>query len=474
MRLLGLEAEINSHIGWARQNRAEKALFLSRLLMDSYLHRRTHEAPSSAAQLGASFFSSRRLRERLGGNHRAPSGEPEYHRYLKPFWSFAGGNVGYSKNNGHTKAYELKPEAVAMIECELASDNPAFVYDSETGREIEASDLPQNGVCQSSYSTIRLDSMIRLDVAALDSKIVGLDAASAASSLLARRHHTVPTRYARIARKWSASFGGVPNLYFDYRSGNPEEGHGRLYGSGQSHFQFIPRKARGSILGGLGLYDYDFKSCHVSLICSLATVAGARIDGVANYLTNKSDIHRELSELCEVRESRVKAAFLALVYGAADTAHEGGAIGKFLGYVGAAKFLAAPIVRQFQYDIRLAGISILEWSQKTNRPEKWSSAGVLNAVGKFQPFEEEILARNGSTQKRSVPGSRILNHLVIGYEAWCLNTVLTQQNDLTCLIFDGWIGGRAPILPMQRLIYEEAEQQFRFPLSIQIDEDPMN
>ncbi|MDQ2932197.1 MAG: hypothetical protein M3Y05_15455 [Gemmatimonadota bacterium] len=76
-----------------------------------------------------------------------------------------------------------------------------------------------------------------------------------------------------------------------------------------------------------------------------------------------------------------------------------------------------------------------------------------------------------STKK--VAGLRILNHLLMGFEAWSLNTILSGRDDLTCLIFDGRIGGPVDTKAMEQLIYDEAIKQFGFPLSMRISEEAL-
>lgn len=471
LRLQGLVEAVSKVIkGSSRQGVGRKAEFLSGLLLGSYLRQRRHDQPESFGRLEASYFRASDLEAALGGKHRDPkTGQPAYAKFMAPFWSFEAGNAGYSKAKGLTKRYVLKPEAIALVEAELQGGSPAQIINRETGKPLAPSDLPPNGVYRTSYSTLTMPPMVGLDLEALDQKIEACRGSMAELSHIARHHLALSYRHLLVARKWVEAFGGVPNLYSDFAGENPAEGHGRLYGSGSFHLQSMPGRVRRVLLGGMGLWDYDFRSCNVSLICSLAAAAGEDTGAVGEYRERKAVLHAELADACDVSEDAIKEAFLSLIYGATASPHEGTAIGKNLGYTAASRFLDAPFVHQFQTDILRLAIAILEWSNTGNRPERWTEDGVYNVVGKYQPSVERV-EEDGEVAEKEVKPLRILSHLLQGYEAWCLNVALTGRPDVICLIFDGWVGGKADPDAIAALIRVRSTQDFGFPLDMAVKE----
>ncbi|GEM_PF-6453410 len=450
-----------------RQEIEAKTRYLYGLLIQSYLGMRRHDAPTSVRELGATYFSSRILRRHLGGAHRDPkTGKPSYQNYLEPFWTFEVEGGGYSKEQGETKRYILHNKTVSHITEELLDDSPAITVDVDTGMVLTAAVFPANGVYRSSYSHIQIRSLIDLDPAILHNEMRELEARVAATPAFVRFHPERPLRTLYFVHKWVATLGGLPNLYRDYDE-IPSDGHGRLYGQGHVHPQFLPGDVRRVVFQGMGLWDYDFQSCHLSLLRSIGAASGGSTEIIADYLENKAAIHLRLTDLLSVDEDRVKSVLLALLNGAEPVANEHLAICRILGITATRALAADAWVTAFRMELLSLTLAVLEHS-KLHGPEPWRPDGFFNVVRKFQPFIESRPDGGGTKQ---VKPELLLHHLLEGYEAWCLDLVCRGYQDTTVLIFDGWISPKRDYHALEQLIGAESRKQFGFELAMRLKEE---
>jgi hypothetical protein len=472
LRLPAVYEAVEEHVKTlVRQGTSAKTNYICHLLLGSYLRYRKHGSPESIYKLEASYFKEADLCKRLGGRHSDPKTRfPTYQKYLLPYWDFERGNAGYSVKEGETKRYVLRPDAIALIENALSDDRPAKVINRETGQELHPSDLPANGVYRTSYSTTAVSAIVPFDpsevagmIAQAERELLGLTGFDEFRQML-------PLRHLRVIRKWIGVWGGLPNLYSDFRDDDPFAGHGRLFGGGAFHLQGMPKSIRRKILPGRGLWDYDFENCNIAILCSLADVVEVEIPAIKEYRDHKQATRKRLAVASGVKVESIKEALLALVYGAKLKAHSATSLGKLLKYAAATRFIALPWVQQFHDEMDLLSDAVLQWSKTPDAPEEWTLDNVANVVGKLLPLHEEVRTKAGRVNVKPVADRNLLNHLVTGYEAWCLNVALEGRSDVTCLIFDGWIGGKVDTGQVSALILDRSTKKLGFPLQMGIEE----
>lgn len=274
-----------------------------------------------------------------------------------------------------------------------------------------------------------------------------LEASVAATPAFVRFHPERPLRTLYFVHKWVATLGGLPNLYRGYDE-TPSDGHGRLYGQGQMHPQFLPADVRQVVFGGMDLWDYDFQSCHLSILRSMGMASGAKTEFIDEYLRNRASIHLRLANLLLVDEDRKKTVVLTLLNGARPVANPHRAICRILGVTGTRALAADAWVTAFRIELLSLTIAVLERS-RLHGPEQWRADGFANVVGKFQPFAEP---RAGRDEAKQLDPEMLLHHLLEGYEAWCLDLVCRDYQDTRVLIFDGWISQKRDRDALEKMI----------------------
>lgn len=440
-----------------RQKVREKTLYIMRLLGESFFHTRFHDQPTSTAEIGSSYFPSRQLRKHLGGPHSDPkTGFSEYQKYLTPFWTFQRMNEGYSRAGRKTKHYKLKAEVERELEQIWKLPERVPVVDRNTGLPIVPADLPSNGVARTSYSKIWIQPLIEFDVRPLDEKICRLEGEIPKAIVFQRPALAARVRALYLAKKWVVSFGGLPNLYSDYKEDEPSEGHGRLWGIGPLHPQFMRRRVRAVLFGGLGLWDYDFVACHYSIIRSLARHYGQPSPLLDQYLEGREAQHARLGELLEVPPRRLKEVFNALGYGAKLTKHPSTAIFQIVGANGIDALKRDTFVQAFLAEhARLVDVVF--------EHEVASKAEVINVVGKAM---EVPAKRSGNF------GGQMLSHILQGWESYCLDVVCRGFRDTTCLIFDGWVSPRRrSVAYLENQLRSESKREHGIEMALRMKEE---
>ena len=462
LRLPALNAWVRTVVApLARQGKTAKTRFISRLLTDSYLLRHLHRSPHITFVLlhpsaltdpyvFASAYSSRDLRDHLGGAH-AP-----YMTYLTPFWHFDPSNYGYSKFGGITKPYVLNAITIAKLDELWGNSNPGEVIDRDTGVPLSSAALPFNGVCKTSYSQITIRPLVTFDRAHVNA-VIHRQEAAVPGNLGLRRQRVLALRFLYVIRKWLLTFGGVPNLYRDYDT-LPADGNGRLTGIGGLSLQTIPRGARRLLYSGLGWWDFDFQSCHLSILHSLCNGLKLNTPALDDYMGDKAGADALLADELEVPVKRMKRVMNALLYGQSIANNPHSSLYDLIGTDAIDQLQLSIYYRWLKDELTHVRKQIIAAHQLGDV--------IRNAVGK-ELATEGIDPKTGKVKRLS--NARLLSHILTGYEAWALDLVCRDQDDLVVLMHDGWVAERDRDVTLpEQLIHQESTKHLMTPLTLRI------
>jgi len=447
----------------ARQGKDKKIHFLSRLLSLAFFLERPHadllhiSFPSKAGAMNgllfASTFYSRDLRKHLGGSHG------DYQMYLRPFFDFSERNDGYDKQRRITKAYLLNAETLKTLLKFWAGDGPAKIIDAGNEKTFTSADLPENGICQTSYSTLQIRPLVEfshdhIDRTIQDEQAAQVDEYGSGLHISVRRRRVKALRHLYRVRQWVRCLGGVPNLYSDYGT-NPTDGNGRLYGLGELHLQRLPRAARKLLYQGTGWWDFDFEACHWSILRSLAIGYGLDAPVLDDYLSDRKHLNEQIADDLEVPVAKMKRVMNSTLYGQPLSKSPHCSLYATIG--------PAAIDRLMEQDYYL-------WLRDELKNNIWPviidkhrlGDVVVNAVGK------EL---NMTVAENTTPARRLLSHILTGYEAWALNLVCKNHQDLIALMHDGWVSENPRDKQhLENFIANQATTQFGFPITLKIKE----
>lgn len=212
----------------------------------------------------------------------------------------------------------------------------------------------------------------------------------------------------RLSNVKPLEFGNLLQLY-------QETSTGRIQGKG-IHLQTVPRQIRYEALKGKGLYQYDIDNCHYQVLDQISPID---LPAVKNYNRDKNAFRRAISERLGVDMDQVKTALISIIYGATDA--EGYSLSDTLGDK-TEQFISDQ--QNLFKDIKSARKLIIENADRTKRNQHGKF--ILNAVGK--PISE------------SEPANSKLAHILQGYEAFILNSILEiYSHNVRLLLFDGFI-----------------------------------
>jgi hypothetical protein len=172
-----------------------------------------------------------------------------------------------------------------------------------------------------------------------------------------------------------------------------------------------------------GMWDYDLQNAHFSIFSAWAKKLGHATPVVDEYVKNKAQIRRELTEHCQSNLNDIKQCLLALLYGAPLNANpKFASIPRHLGVAEAKLFINHPFVRSLKQEISFIGKYIVE--------DTYTSRGCyVNAMGIEPPNI------GGKTAKFN-----LLSHALQGVEALTLKTVVAQHSqDILLCMHDGWV-----------------------------------
>jgi hypothetical protein len=172
-----------------------------------------------------------------------------------------------------------------------------------------------------------------------------------------------------------------------------------------------------------GMWDYDLQNAHFSIFSAWAKKLCHATPVVDEYVSNKAQIRRELTEHCQSNLDDIKQCLISLMYGAPLNANPDFArIPQILGETEAKLFISHPFVKSLKQEISSIGKYIVA--------DIHTSRGCyVNAMGIEPP---NIL---GATAK-----FKLLSHALQGVEALTLKTVVDQhRQDILLCMHDGWV-----------------------------------
>ena len=255
---------------------------------------------------------------------------------------------------------------------------------------------------------------------------------------------------------------GLPNLYADFLNDDPTEGNGRQWGVGAFHLQRLPRTPPpGMLYAGTGWWDFDFRSCHASILHSLARAYGLETPWLDAYLSDREQINEEISEDIAVPVWKMKRVMNSTLYGQPLSKTPRSSLLKTLGSSAAVDKLTLHLYYRMLRDELNQVIRPVVIAKHSNGKE------IINVVGKVRTLEEENTLHPGTFKK--VPPRKLLSHILTGYEAWALNVVCSNQTDLIALMHDGWVSEqRRDTVALEAAIQKQSKGAFGFPLELMI------
>jgi hypothetical protein len=219
-----------------------------------------------------------------------------------------------------------------------------------------------------------------------------------------------------------------------------ESAAGRLYAVA-GVMQTMPREVRSAAFAGC--YDYDVESCHFDILRQLAERIGIETPAITDYILRKSEIRREIAADIDAPVKAVKAALIAIIYGASKRLNgyykQGRevqpAIVRLMGVDKAAELFAHPLYLALHREVKTVRKPILEAAPRNRKK-------IVNAFGKGLSEDETPEAR--------------LAHIVQGAEALILDTVIqAHSRTLRLLMHDGWVTSeRLDVAELSKLIFQ--------------------
>lgn len=368
-----------------------------------------------------------------------------------------------------TKAYMLKPDIITKLDDIWKSDSTATIYDKNSDTVISQVDLPQNGICVTSFSKLRVPSVLEFDVRILNKIISNIEQELSSNSNqngIEDYDKQIQLRHLYRIRKWTLSFGGIPNLYRDYEF-EPTDKNGRLWGIGSVHVQSIKRTVREHLYKGKGWFDYDIRKCHYSLLNSLAHAYGYQTEILHEYVINPQDFDSRISRETHISESKLKPILTSLIFGAPISSNTETSIGKNVQFIdnGIENLQGNEIVGKLIKDIRsIRDIVIHEHTD-------YVSDELFNVVGKRKSLQEEVKVK-GKIKNRRISKPRALSFILTGYEAWTINVVCENNDNILAIMHDGFTAKQPINVQMaESQIFDRSISEFGFPLVIQLKEE---
>jgi hypothetical protein len=474
LELPELSEWIEEEVGHLFVRQRERKLGYVRYLLDAAFFRRLpHKNPIRYGSLKtsslhdqffeASAFNSRDLADQLGDSYRAA---------LTRFFDFAPENEGYSREYKTTKAYHLNERTLAKLIDVWRNSSSSRVINKVNGEVLTVDDLPDNGVLRPRKIGIHVPSLIPLSSDHIDRLIQWEESEGDASGRNVPTHRR-PRFVRRLralyrARHYARLLGGIPNLYVDTREADwRTDGDGRLSALGDFNLQGSPRDLRPLLLKGSGWTDWDFKACHPTIFVALATAYGVPTPTWQDCLANRKTRIAELGEATDIRPKKLKRIILALLYGQPLSASPKGQLRDLIGKDGVAKLKENSYFAALKTEIREARLVIIARHQQGYQ--------IKNAVGKLRatrkPSTDEGTQKSRRKPKRMpVQPRKLLSHILTGYEAWALRTVVANTQGVKVLIHDGFITGtEADIDEQEEHLDAQSKETWGFPLQLKLE-----
>lgn len=443
-----------------REDVVAKTRALRWILDSAYFRLSPHRDPLGLARIegvdpvdqimfGASF-NQRTLRSALGRD--------KYRQVMSVFFRSVD-HVGHAE--GLTKAYVLRQDVVEWLDAEWAGNSEVEVYDHNSGRRVDRSMLPVNGIIRSSYVSTNIPAFIDLDLNDLHHRINELDAQLRAGVKLHQvRKATIGLRWLRQVRQWTRLLGGIPNYYADYSVGDrPDSGSGRLFGIGPCHPQRLVKAARSVIYRDRGWFDYDWTAAHPNMLVALAGSVGVEMPFLEAHLLDRDEIAERLAEDLDIQSSRIKRLVNSSVYSIPLSSSPRFAMRKMLGSAEALDKLKENLwYLALRQDVREAIGPVLRDAISGNR--------IINAVKKSRTIKPR--------GKRKTPRNKLLSHLLTGLEAWTLREVIENREGIQVLAHDGFVCSmRLNTAEIENHIRDKSREKLGFELNLKLKETPL-
>ncbi len=210
-----------------------------------------------------------------------------------------------------------------------------------------------------------------------------------------------------------------------YKEGNT----GRLYQQSDCNLQACPSELRKVLLSGLGYYDYDIENCHYSILYQLLlknNIDANLFPVFKKYIEFKRDFREKLSKEFEIDLTTTKDILSALVNSGATNYKSRCFTGLKYEHI-KDKILSNDTFVSLKKELKIIRMIIQQLYVKGDE--------VVNEIGKI--LELKIKTEG---KKRNLQKSKIMSHILHGYERLILDTVCNKYNDLLVLkIHDGWI-----------------------------------
>ena len=393
-------------------------------------------------------FNQRQLRSALG--------REKYGQIMSVFFHSAE-RGGYRKDL--TKAYILRKETIDWLDAAWAGNSSVEVFDHISGRRVDRSQLPSNGILRSSHVSAEIPAFIDLDLSDVDQRIavVAETLRTGSVGLHQIRRVTIGLRWLMQVRQWTRLLGGIPNYYADYSVGEKREsGSGRLFGIGSCHPQRLVKSARSVIYAGRGWFDYDWTAAHPTMLIALADSLGVEMPFLEAHLLDRDRISERLAEDLDIQVSRIKRLVNSSVYSIPLTRSPRYALRKILGSVEAVERLQENLwYLAIRNDVKDAVGPILRHLTAGNL--------IINAAGKSRKIKIR-----GSTKTRR---NKLMSHVLTGLEAWALREVVENTEGVLVLAHDGFVSTRKQSAEsIENHIRSESKKKLGFELTLKLKE----
>lgn len=454
-----------------RQGVSKKAAHIERYLELAYFGMRPHAKPLFGEirgrtwrerMLGTSSFSSRLLERGLGGS------TGRYRDIIKRYWDFPERNENYVAPRpgipGITKPYILNRQTTAKLNEIWRNDSPGLFRNAVTGRRLNASNFPKNGIVKTSFSSLSVPGILPVDCHMLretirEQRVIGGEDGEGVKVHKAGTHVRTLRELYR-AKKWVLGLGGIPNLYRDYKGDDPARGSGRLWGVGTPHIQSMSRESRVLLLKGSGWHDYDFEACHPTIFAALCRGYGVPLEILPQYLSDRPAWRSQLASDLEIREGKVKNLMNSVLYELPISTWPGSSLTTLLGRDGAARIRDYQPFRDLLNEVRLGATAIVR--------EHRQGDVIVNAVNKVR--NARIRPRQGAPF-RGEHRRKLCSHVLSGYEAWAVNLVCVGESDIMAVIHDGFITEHSKdLFRLNQLVCETSKNQFKIEIPLTLSE----
>jgi hypothetical protein len=340
-------------------------------------------------------------------------------RWLSPFFDFdTGRTVGCSRKARLTKAYVLNAETRAAAR---AAKMTARVNSRRSIEDQPADCSPVIREVTSEMAKNAFAEMTRMGLVK-------------AAAYLHGAVEDIPVE------------GGLPNEYAGTFS------NGRPYPFARSHLVGMPRVAREALLRETGWWDYDIRSCHVSLFLSLGQHFGIGLPLLSQYAADKERQHDEWAGLVNHHSpDDFKELVLGFLNGGSLDVKYQSAIWEKLCYGltpdnhivqdRALHWVALPSVRDLHAEVANACAVLVE---NYSRPIR--TLVKPTALTNDPDIEPEsvpaLLAWNAVNHviAAKTPG-QVLSHILTGLEQHTMQYLMSRvpHGSVVATMYDGWV-----------------------------------